>query len=513
MAHPFNIFDHFSAAVKKNPDKAALIYKGNTISFAAFERQIEESAYYFLDRGIKKGSRVLVFIPMSPDLYRIVLALFKIGATAVFLDEWVSKKRMEACCEVVHPDAFIGTFKARILSVFSSALRRIPIRLGINYRSGRPRMQMEATSKEDTALITFTTGSTGIPKAAKRTHGFLEAQFNALLGKISPVEDDDIDMPVLPIVLLLNLATGVTSVIAEFNAAKPATLAPKKIIGQIRTYGVNRIIASPFFIKKISRYIIEKNIALPQIKKILTGGAPVFSAEAGIYLKAFPDTFIEVIYGSTEAEPISSLNIREESLGNQKNFEKALNAGRPDECAEVSIIRITDKNISVTSEENFKNLELPIGQIGEITVSGNHVLTEYLNNEEALKRNKIFIGQKCRHRTGDSGYLNEDGFLFLTGRCSTLIYLDNKIIAPFVYENFFQTIKGVEAGTVLMLKNKLIAVAELNAGGNKKHISEKINSAEIIFDEIIFIKKIPRDPRHNSKIDYEKLVTAVSRKV
>ncbi|HET6992904.1 MAG TPA: AMP-binding protein, partial [Bacteroidia bacterium] len=445
----FNIVDLFFEAAERNPQKTAIVYKDRKISFGEFRNQVTDTAAYFLKKGIRKGDRVLIFVPMSFDLYRIVLALFRIGATAVFLDEWVSKKRMEECCKVAQCKAFIGIFKIRFLSFLSSELRKIPVHLGVNYPSPASGENFPSTSKDDTALITFTTGSTGIPKAAKRTHGFLQVQFNALIEKIEPKEDD-IDMPVLPIVLLINLGTGTTSVIAEFKASKPDSLQPEKIIKQIKLNSVNRIIASPFFVREISKHVLENKISIPQLKKIFTGGAPVFPGEATIYNKAFPDAKVQVVYGSTEAEPISSIDVKELVESSDKILEEGLNVGKPDKSASIKIIKITEENIFLGSEEELRLLEVPENTIGEIIVSGDHVLREYFNNPEGLKRNKIFIGEKCWHRTGDSGYLGKNGNLFLTGRCATLINQDGKIIAPFIYENFFQTIHGVEMGTVLM---------------------------------------------------------------
>jgi acyl-CoA synthetase (AMP-forming)/AMP-acid ligase II len=501
MMEPFNIVDLFYASAKKHPDKTAIIYKGQKISFGEFQQQVTATSAYFLKKGIKKGDRVMLFVPMSFDLYRIVLALFRIGATAVFLDEWVNKKRMEECCKVAQCQAFIGIFKARILSFFSSELRKIPIHLGLGYSASDSHENFPATSKDDTALITFTTGSTGIPKAAKRTHGFLHAQFSALIAKIDP-QEDDIDMPVLPIVLLINLGAGTTSVIADFKASKPNSLRPEKIIEQLKAYGVNRIIASPFFVKEISKQIIKHKIPLPQLKKIFTGGAPVFPTEARIYDQAFPGAMIQVVYGSTEAEPISAIDVKELVKNEKSILEKGLNVGMPDKNASVKIIRIVDAPLSVNNEEELSELEIHGKKIGEIIVSGDHVLREYFNNAEGLKRNKIFIGKTCWHRTGDSGYLDEDGNLFLTGRCATLISRNEKIIAPFIYESFFQTIPGVEMGTVMLLGEKLFAVIELNDLTKEKTATEKTLRSGISFDEVIFIEKIPRDPRHNSKIDY-----------
>lgn len=511
MNEAFNIVDLFFDAAKKNSRRTAIIYKNVKISFREFEKQVTDTAHYFVSKGIGKSDRVLIFVPMSIDLYRIVLALFKIGATAVFLDEWVSKKRMEECCKVAQCKAFVGIFKAKILALFSNELRKIPIRLGMAWwPSHNSNNVFPVTSKEDTALITFTTGSTGTPKAAKRTHGFLHNQFKALKEKIEP-EEDDITMAVLPIVLLINLATGTTSVIADFKGSNPHSLKPKKIMQQLKTYHVNSIIASPFFVKKISEYIIRNRISIPYMKKIFTGGAPVFPIEAAVYHEAFPHAKVEVVYGSTEAEPISSINIKN-LIKEKNNFLEGLNVGKPDDSTKVKIIQIIDDNIYIDSEEELSAIELPLKEIGEIIVSGDHILREYFNNEEALYRNKIFIRSKCWHRTGDSGYLDVNGTLFLTGRCSTLIQKHDKIFYPFIYENYFQTISGVEIGTVMLLKEKITAVIEMKEELKKDLVKSNIKNQGPQFENIIFLKKIPRDPRHNSKIDYQKLRLLIAEK-
>ncbi len=507
MTDTFNIVELFFKAAKDNADKTAIIFKRNKISFVELEKQVTATAQYFLNKGINKDDRVLILVPMSIDLYRIVLALCKIGATAVFLDEWVSKKRMEECCRIVQCKAMIGIFKARALSFLSSELNKIPIKLGVksgHCNSKNKNKIFPVTNKDDTALITFTTGSTGTPKAAKRTHEFLHYQFKALIGKIDP-QQDDIDMPVLPIVLLINLGTGTTSVIADYKASKPNSLKPLKIIQQIKAHSVNRIIASPFFVKEISKYIINNKISVQGMRKIFTGGAPVFPNEADIYVKAFPDAKIEIVYGSTEAEPISSANAKQ-LIKERNNIEKkGLIVGKPDNNIEVKIIKIKEENIYIKKAEELLKIELPVNETGEIIVSGNHVLHEYFNNAEALKRNKIFIGDKCWHRTGDSGMLDENGILFLTGRCSMLIINNGKILSRFIYESYFQSIAGVEMGTISMLKEKLTAIIELKEKFKKKYVENIILDHYNQIKEIIFIKKIPRDSRHNSKIDYEKL--------
>lgn len=502
MENNFNITDLFYQSAKKFPDKTAIIYKEKKISFAELEKQVNDTAAYFHTRGINKGDRVLIFVPMSLNLYRSVLALFKIGAVAVFLDEWVSMKRLEICCEVAQCKAFIGIFKARVLALFSSELRKIPIKLGTSYVPVENEMAVMPSTLNDTALITFTTGSTGIPKAAKRTHGFLYEQFNALVEKIQPGEND-IDMPVLPVVLLINLGVGNTSVIADFKASKPDSLDPEKIYKQLVTNKVNRIVSSPFFLKKISEYIIKNKIQLPELRKAFTGGAPVFPNEAAVYVKALPNCNIQIIYGSTEAEPISSIAANELIISQKSELNNGLLVGKLHRTTSAKIIRITDDNISVASEEELSQYELSTGEIGEIIVSGPHVLKEYFNNDVALKRNKIFIGNNVWHRTGDSGYFDKENNLRLTGRCNSLFYINGALIAPFIYENLLQQIAGI--GTILNISGKAIIVVEGRHKKEESIIREKINNTKLHYNGVIVVNKIPRDPRHNSKIDYEKL--------
>ena len=508
MEH-FNIVNLFFESATRFPDKAAIIYQDKQVTFGKLKQQVEDTSNYLRSKGIQKGDRVMIFVPMGFDLYRTVLALLNIGATVVFLDEWVNKKRMEACCEIAQCKAFIGIFKARVLSIFSAELRKIPIKLGTKYKVvPDTQNQFVTTEKADTALITFTTGSTGIPKAAKRTHGFLQEQFKALIQIIDP-KPTDIDMPVLPIVLLINLGAGCTSVITSFKASKPELMDAEKIVEQLQKHQVTRMVSSPFFVKKLANHLIEFPTNFPALAKIFTGGAPVFTNEAALYLKAFPNTKIEIVYGSTEAEPISSITANELVKQENFHFEKGLKVGFPDTNANVKIIKIIKGIVTCSAESDLNQLELPKGEIGEIIVSGSHVLREYIGNHKALLENKIFIGEICWHRTGDSGYIDQRGIIYLTGRCNTLIESDKGIISPFMYENYFQSLGDVEMGTILEIAGNLTAIIELKAGCDKIDVIQKIEKLGLKID-IQFVSKIPRDPRHNSKIDYEKLKSVKS---
>lgn len=509
---PYNIIDLFTEAAHRNPDRTAIIEGEKTISFGELDRQITATAAYFQSKGIHKGDRVLVFVPMSIDLYRIVLALFRMGATAVFLDEWVSRERLDVCCKVAQCRAWIGGWKVHFLSFLSKELRSMPIKLRLSYV---PSLVFEPviTHETDTALITFTTGSTGTPKAAKRTHGFLREQFAALIETIQP-DENDVDMPVLPIVLMINLGIGCTSVIAPYKSSKPHKLKPQLIIDLLQQHHVTRLVASPYFVKRVAETLVQQQITVYGLTKVFTGGAPVFPKEAALYKQAFPQALVEIVYGSTESEPISSIDAAEFTSSDDWSVAQlgGLPVGIPYHGTAVKIIRISDEPIACDSPDEIQALEQRPQQIGEIIVSGNHVLREYINNDEALLRNKIFIGEECWHRTGDSGFFEANGRLLLTGRCATLIEHNGLVIATFIVENELQLLEEVEMATILKINDKIVVIVEFkSASDNNESFHQKLKTKLPFLDELRQIRRMPRDPRHHSKVDYGKLREVVGK--
>jgi acyl-CoA synthetase (AMP-forming)/AMP-acid ligase II len=489
-----NITQLFFEAAQKYPQKKAIIEPGANISFEDLASKVRQTAAYFKSKGLKQGDRVLVFIPMSIDLYRIVLALFYIGATAVFMDQWASWKRLKIACRLADCRGFIGSSKSRLLGLFIADIRRIPLKL-------KPRKMADALSEqqkvdsEHPALITFTTGSTGIPKAAIRSHGILKHQFEALIDEVE-INAEAVDMPVLPIVLFLNLGVGSTSVIANFNPRKVESLKPDIIWQQVQEHQVNRITASPYFVKTLALHLKDHKGELGSLQKIVTGGAPVFPAEAQIYTSAFPETDIQIVYGSTEAEPISSIKAHE-LVNHHFELNPGLAVGALYEGLELRIIKLEKPQSNKLSQKEFAALSLADCNLGEIVVSGQHVVEAYFRNEQAFQENKVVVDGKIWHRTGDSGIMR-NGKLFLTGRCQELISVEGRYLSGFIIENQLQQIPGIMMGTLLKLEAKsyLIVETELSLADLKDQLPS------LPYDQLLRLKKIPRDPRHNSKIDY-----------
>jgi len=498
-----NIVEILFENAQKHPEKFAIIHKKEKITYGKLAQDVKDYAQVFLSKGIKKGDNVLIFVPMTIELYKILSAIFYIGATAVFVDAWADKNRLNQALTIVPCKAFIACPKAFILKLLSKKVREVGINI-VSKKIGKSKniQKIESATPDTTALITFTTGSTGLPKAAKRTHEFLLEQHYVLKKHLVP-QENDVDLASLPVFVLHNLACGTTSVIPDFNPQKPADIIPKKILNDINNNGVTTSVGSPRFYEKLAEFSEVKGL-----KRIFTGGAPVFPKSAKFLQEKFVGCDVEIVYGSTEAEPIASISTRE-LLDFQGKIKDGLYVGKPIDDINLKIIKPSDDVI-----ENFENMWLPTGQIGEICVEGRHVLKEYYNSEKAQKFAKINYNGQIWHRTGDAGYLDDEGRLFLMGRVKNRFVNNEKEVYVFPIENALLEIDEVEIGTILKLNDKIILVIEpkdLQSVSMQCEIQEKIY--EMFYEKFAFdfdydeikITKIPRDPRHNSKIDYDKL--------
>ena len=491
-----NIVEILFENAKKFPNKLAIIHKNEKITYSELSKDVKEYANYFLSKGLKNGDNVLIFVPMTIELYKILSAIFYIGATAIFVDAWADKNRLSQALTIVPCKAFIGCPKAFILKLMSKKVRNVKL----NFVSGfigkcKKEYNIEPAKPDTTALITFTTGSTGLPKAAKRTHEYLLEQHYVLKKHLNP-ETDDVDLASLPIFVLHNLACGTTSVIPDFNPQKPADINPEKIIKDIEKNNINTSVGSPRFYEKLAEYSEIKGL-----ERIFTGGAPVFPKSAKLLQEKFKNCNVEIVYGSTEAEPIASISTRE-LLDFKGEVKDGLFVGKPIDDINVKNIRPSDEPV-----QNFEESWLPQGEIGEICVEGKHVLKEYYNSEKAQNFAKIRYNGQIWHRTGDAGYIDKDDNLFLMGRVKNRFEYNGKEIYVFPIENALLEIDEIEIGTVMKIGNKIVLAIELKP-------SSKINEFETAklsgfeYDRIEFLK-IPRDPRHNSKIDYDKLAKLI----
>jgi olefin beta-lactone synthetase len=511
------------AAILQNqvPDQLAIISDRQSITFAQLEAAASRAAMLLRQSGLNQGDVALIFQPMSVDLYVALLALWRLGMVAMFVDPSAGRSHLEQCCRLCPPQALIASSKAHLLRFKSSVLRQIPFKFAIGFPVPGARhwqfdrhLPYEAIATPTTpALITFTSGSTGQPKAAPRTHEFLLAQHQVLAetmqlnsGTRCFADTARVDLTTLPIFVLANLASGVTSLIPNADLRFPGKINPYKIIRQIQTYSPQSIAASPAFLERIAEHCEQQNLKLP-FQKIFSGGAPVFIDLLERLQNLAPQSQITAVYGSTEAEPIAHIlypHIQPADRTAMLNG-KGLLTGKP--VAAIHLKILPDRwgtPIDAMTDAELESIALPPNAPGEIVVSGAHVLPGYLAGQGNAET-KFQVNGKPWHRTGDAGYLDEAGRLWLLGRCSARIKDEFGILYPFTVEAAARQ-PGIHCTALVQLRGQRVLVVELAQSSESaalESLKRSLHWANI--ENFVICKKIPVDPRHNAKIHYPAL--------
>lgn len=519
------IGDLLTAQARAHPDTPALLdpRAERSLTFAELDTAVTAAAAWWQTKGgLRRGDAVLVFVPMSADLYVALLGLFRIGAVALFLDPSAGKAHLEACCARWAPNALLAIPKAHLLRLRSPALRKVPLKITTHgwlpfTRRWRPPSQISNFKSQispltihpsDPALVTFTSGSTGLPKATVRTHAFLLAQYQALAPSLH-LQPGDIDLATLPIFVLANLAAGVTTVLPEVDLRKPGEVDASRLFAQIERDHVTRITASPAFFERLIAYGLETQRTLPSLRHVHTGGAPVFPRLLDALRRLAPKAQVVAVYGSTEAEPIAHLDHRDITAHDLAAMAsgRGLLAGAP--TPEIRLAILADEFGRPRKPEttaSFHAAKLPVSEIGEIVVAGDHVLKGYLGgfgDEET----KFKVDGETWHRTGDAGSLDVKGRLWLNGRCTAKIEDARGRVYPFGIECIAMTFPDVRRAAFLSLNGQRLLVIESSKPSPELKIQLTAAStlANAHVEEIVFLDHLPVDRRHNAKIDYPAL--------
>ena len=500
-----NLYECLRRLADESPSRLALIHRGRTLSYGDFCANVKNRAAELRRRGLGKGDRVVIFVPMGIALYEILLAVFAIGAVAVFLDAWADSKRLDYAARLAEAKAYIAIPKAYLLLLKSRALRRIPVRLlpGFGRRGSCPDFVPSDCVPDDPALITFTTGSTGTPKAALRTCGFLWAQHLALTDLLG-VRNGDVDLATLPILALNNIACGVTTLIPDFDPARPAEIDPERIAEEARRAGVTTTTGSPAFFRRLAGASHGSN-PIPTLRALHVGGAAVFPEFAAYLSAAFPNTRVSAVYGSTEVEPVAAISAEE--LAASTDMSHGIPAGVISRFLDLAIVRLDAELAHEMTDDAWRAILSSPGEAGEICVAGDHVLTTYYRNSKAERTNNIRVGERIFHRTGDAGRL-VDGRLYLLGRASMVFRtVTGAWCYPALVEHALAGLSASTAGTVVRgADGRAVLVLESADPHTAEDEAARLDPAHVPHDTVRVVSRIPRDPRHASKIDYGALL-------
>jgi len=524
-----NLVNHLADRAIQHPDRIALIDSTQSLSYAELYTHVCVGSKKLQDDGLGPGDPILILQPVTIPLYISLLSAFHAGLTVIFIDPSAGKSVIRNSLSLYPPKALIGAGKAHLLRLTIPEIRNIP---KLYHSSGwaanssfwSPTPTPTTTtppphpsSPESPALVTFTSGSTGMPKAACRSHGFLLAQHQALAESLD-YHEGEVDLITLPVFTLANLASGLTSVLADTDLRFPIRTESPAILRQCQQHQITRCAASPAFFEKLHR-----DNSFPNFHTIYTGGAPVFPDLLAQIQTAHPALKIVTVYGSTEAEPISH-NLWSSTSADELQMMvngRGLLVGKPVCATQLRIISDhSGENIPPMSPSDFDALQLKDQKIGEIIVTGDHVLQGYLNGQ-GDEENKIKVipsdtpddptnsTTTIWHRTGDAGWLDPLGRVWLVGRCSAAIKRPGKEpVYPFGIECAAMHHPAVTRCALIDHQGKNTLVLQNSpkqpiTPAEQQEIKESLSSLPI--EQFLYLEHIPVDNRHNAKINYPAL--------
>ena len=457
----------FASQVAAHPGRVALIdAQGVSLTYAALDAWAAGLARQWHARGVGPGSRVLVACAVSPALYAVLIALWRLGAVAVFPEPSAGLAGLRHAVATAAPSYFVGPAwlgaLAAITGLRPALARALPH--GHQAATATPPPPWPAAHP---ALISFTSGSTGRPKGIVRSHGFLLAQHRALAPLLAPAAHSpaaaSIDMVCLPLFVLVELGIGVTSVL-------PGGTDAPRLARQMAQHGVTRLLAAPALAERLSH-----QPGFAGLRQIFTGGGPVWPDTMHRLLHAAPGADIVAVYGSTEAEPIAHQRLND--LGPAEWHTIASGAGLP------AGIPVPDIALRIVADE--------------IQVAGPHVNEAYLDPAQD-RLHKIREAGRIWHRTGDAGRLAPDGRLWLLGR------LDGRAGPwfPFAVETAARTWPGI-AQAALVADGGRVWLALAGSPGRDQAWRDAMRAFPGM--ELLILPHIPLDRRHDSKVDYTRL--------
>lgn len=383
------------------PDKAALIWNDDTVTYACLRRKVEKAAAYLQSQGVRAGDRLGIVAKKGLDFVYLYFAGQLIGAVNVILDPEANEKRLIYIKEMTKP---------KIIANFATGVGRQD---GWHLACRRDGDGTENPLTPDSAAeIVFTTGTTGTAKGVVLTHANIcgsVSNINAFIGN----GPDEVEILGLPLChsfglgrLRCTLLNGATLVVL------PSFANIKLFFAAIEKYhatGFGMVPAVWAYIRKFSGTRIAKYA--PQIKYIEIGSAAMPLEFKKELCEIFPTTRICHHYGLTEASRATFMEYHG-CIGDLKTI------GR--EASDHVSIKIF----------NEQGVEVPDGEPGEMCVKGNMVTKGYLKPEDNAL---AFFGDYFR--TGDGGYRAANGNLYLVSRLKEFINVGGKKVSPVEIED------------------------------------------------------------------------------
>jgi len=544
-----NILDKLSRTSDAFPDKIAFAFirKGNkkktdSISFRELDQKSDRAARYLSNRGFKDGLVTLVLARPSTEFVVLMYAMLKTGAVPLLLPSIKIRKRsgraqLRKILNRARPEGVIGSGALlairRILRLGPRKLRTINVRNLKKFYSNSNNGSGFTSKKEIDwtdvpAFVRYTTGSTGPPKGVIYSHGMLHSLLRTLESE--GITSDDVFFGRSG-TLIIHPLIGISSVSIM---AKPRHITGQEIVETVSTWGATAAFLSPPSAIHLANYLEshaeshnQSPAMLESLTRIYVGGETISAGfvstiESHLSEERSPRGGFRLVYGATEGFPLCQAHastIIETHPKTESGMGFCL--GEPVEGIMIRILSFEDYNEQFDPSIASEVSGYGPGSIGEISAMGPAVYSSLIGQDEIE-----FGGPKTTahdsldgtnwHRTGDLGYLDQHGRVWIVGRKAHRVRSKNGYtLHTKQIEEIFNHSLGIRTALVEGPDNHwpVILVEKDNAPWNemKKRLKEEAKRAcgLLGYDgELTFLQYggvFPVDSGHEAKIEREKL--------
>ncbi|MGW1498310.1 long-chain-fatty-acid--CoA ligase [Streptomyces mirabilis] len=426
-----NLASHLVSSARTHPDRAALRLEDAIVPYRALDRGSAHMAGLLHNLGVKRGDRVAIMLPNVPEFALAYFGVLRAGGIVVPMNPLLKSR------EVAY---YLGDSGARLLfawHAFADEARAgaqqaeaevVVVSPGTfdSLLASAPSVEDVADLHEDdTAVILYTSGTTGQPKGAELTHANLTRNCD-IAGELVQLTADDVIFGGLP----LFHAFGQTCTLnAAVGSGACLTLLPRfeagKALGILDEHGVTVFAGVPTVFGRLVREPDRDAYPASRLRVSLTGGAAMPVQVLHDFQTAFDCVVLEG-YGLSETSPIASFNTL-------RDGPKPGSVGTPIRGVEMRVVA--------------NDREVPHGESGEIAIRGHNVMKRYWQRPEETAAT-IRDGWLY---TGDIGRVDQDGYFWIIGRTKDVIIRGGYNVYPREVEDVFYEHPAVADAAVIGL--------------------------------------------------------------
>ena len=415
-------------------DVIAFSYGQEDISFAEIDEGADRVANGLVALGVKPGDRVAFLGKNHPLYFEAFLGANRVGAVMTPVNWRLAAPEVAYVLDNSQARVvFLGEGFAEVLDLIRPDCPHVELVIGIDapdfsgtdYRIWRDGFSAtppdHVVRAEDDALQLYTSGTTGKPKGAVITHGSLLSSRDGTaagdqMRKWQEPIPGDVTLLAMPCFHFSGTGTGIGTMVAGTNSIVLPEYDPTKALDLIQSYNISKIFLVPAALQILLNHPKVGEVDFSRLKYVTYGASPIPLELMREAIRVMGCGFVQM-YGMTETSGTIVALDPEDHV--PEGSVRMRSVGKPLAGVEIKVI-------------DEAGNEVPAGTVGEIATRSNKNMRGYWNNPDATAST---IDAEGWLRTGDAGYLDEDGYLYIHDRVKDMIISGGENVYPAEVEN------------------------------------------------------------------------------